>query len=158
MGSAPFHPSTRHPRTESEGIMIATVASLRERSPSKFTSEHYKGLFQHSTFLEILEQSGDGPVDLTGHCSMASLEIPVLVPWVSPSSRSNTVAGAREFHEAHAPFHQTPSHETLPRILGLVVVLTVDPVHFPGGFAFLADIRQLRNRLLHEEGCLSIPD
>ena len=61
--SATFDPAPGHPHGETEGVMIAAVGTLSERSPSEFAGPYDKGATEESALFKVGEECGDRFVD-----------------------------------------------------------------------------------------------
>ena len=80
----------------------------------------------------------------------------MLVPGIPPISSTDPVAATRQLHKAHSALHETPRHETLPRIFGLMLVAAIHAIELFGRFTFFADVGEFRHGFLHEIGGLGI--
>ena len=75
-----FNTSARHPHRECRRMMIAAVAIFdRWRSP-KFRAPDNQRVFQHSSLLQIGQQSCDGLVDLRTFFNQAFVIPGVMIP------------------------------------------------------------------------------
>jgi len=88
----------------SRRIVVASVAALRDGSPSKFARPDYESIFQHPARLEILDQSCHGQVDFFGIGGVILEQTRVLIPLVA----------VRTLDVANAAFGEPAGEQTLP--------------------------------------------
>ena len=94
VGDAAFDASASEPEAETERVVVATVAALRERCASEFPGENDQGILQHPAVLEVADERGDGAVDLFAHGSVAFFQIAVLVPRVGGTASADVHGAA----------------------------------------------------------------
>ena len=63
MGHATSHTSTGHPNRECLGMVVASIAVLRDGSPPKLGTPKDKRVLQQASLTEILQQASNRPID-----------------------------------------------------------------------------------------------
>ena len=149
---AALHAAAGHPEAEAEGIVIASVAALREGGAAEFAHPHDQRAVEQPAAFEIAQQGGDGFVDGFGVFLVTALEAAVLIPAIA------VAAGAGQLNKAHAALDKAPGNQAVAAKGGRVAERIVEAVAFLGGLGFAIDIHQLRHGRLHAEGQLMIGD
>src|SRR5262249_31963072 len=138
-GDATLDAPAGHPHSETERVVIASVAALAHRRPAKLAAPDHQRAVEQATPLQVLEQSGDRPIALAAVLGMVPLPIGVRVPFA---------AGAHvDLHAADAALHEPSGQQTVAAVvLGLRTVHTVE-LQCLGGF--LREIDYFRSAALH---------
>ena len=105
MRESAFHPAAGHPHCEAPRVMVTAVhaRSLHGGRATEFTTPKHKRVFEQPTRLEVVQQTGDGFIDLGGFFGVAFLEVTVLIPL-------HLTVTVRYLHEAYAAFGKAPGH------------------------------------------------
>ncbi len=120
--------------------MVAAVGALRGGGAAELAAPQDERIFEQTTGLEVLQQGRDRLIDFGGIRFVVALQALVLVPLV----------GVAHLDEAHALFREAAGHQTLAaEVLRDGII---EPVHFLGDFAFLAEVLQIGRLGLHAEG------
>lgn len=77
---AAFDTSTRHPNTEAQVVVIATLTALRLRRPSEFPAPKNQSAIEQTPPLQVLQQTSDGLIGLGRHADVILFDIFVGVP------------------------------------------------------------------------------
>ena len=78
-----LHATACHQHVESMWMVIAAragdglvaPAKLCSRGAPEFGAQHQHGVIEHSALAEILDQGGDGLIDLAGEIGMQALDV-----------------------------------------------------------------------------------
>src|SRR5207247_8997123 len=92
---AAFDAAAGQPGAEALGMMVAAVA-LRARRATELRAPDHDCLIQHAALLEVLEQTGDGLIHLSGETAVVLLDAGVRVPSAAAT------ATVKNLNEAHA--------------------------------------------------------
>ena len=83
---APFHAAAGQPDAEAVGVVVATVAPLRERRATEFSGPDDQRFIEQPARSQVLNQRGDWLIDLQRHRAMTLLECAVLIPRIGRSA------------------------------------------------------------------------
>jgi hypothetical protein len=132
-----------HEDGEAEGVMVAAVGGLGAGGAAELGGPDNQRFIEKPALLQVLEQAGDGLVDLHGEVGVVLLEILVGVPGVAG-------AAVIDLHEADAAFREPASGEAdLAEGLGDLLVEAIHPLR---GFRFLLVLDGFGDGHLHPEG------
>ena len=137
MNGSAFGSAAGEPERESVGIVIATAGALGEGGAPEFAGENDEGVIEKSAGFEVLNERGDGLVDLVGHGAVAAFDVAVLIPGVGTISATDAVGAAGEFDKAYATFNEAAGDEALLGVFGLFLIGVVVAVEFFGGVCLL---------------------
>src|SRR4051812_8195539 len=87
-------------------MVIASGAFGPGRTP-EFSTEDDQSLIKQSTLLEVLEQAGNGLIDLRSQFAMVRLDLRVGVPLAA------TAAAMKKLDETDAAFHEATRGQAL---------------------------------------------
>ena len=89
IGETSFDAPTGHPNTEALLMVIAArggfrsragVVLLNHRRAAKFASPYHQSFVQHASLLQILNQTGAGPVDVADGLGQGAVYSRVMIP------------------------------------------------------------------------------
>src|ERR1043166_5991638 len=105
MDGARFDSGARKPNRKAVGMMVASghaATTLFETgSPAEFCAENHRDLVGEAAWLEIAQQTAQGPINFGAKLLMVLFQVGMRIP--------NTVSAVGiNQNEAHAAFHQPP--------------------------------------------------
>ena len=108
--------------------MVASCGALGARRAAELGRPHDQRLVEQPPLFEVLQQPGDGLVNLRTQLAVALLELRVAIPIARALG-----APVIKLHESHAALGQTPRRQAhLTERLGLLVVESIEPLGFLG--------------------------
>ena len=153
---AAFDAAAGHPDGEAVGIVVATVTALRKWRAAEFAGPDEQRAVEQAAGFEILDERGDGLVDLVRHLAVAFFEGTVVVPGIRSIAAAEVVGERAEFDEAHAALDQAPSEQALAGVGGFFWLGIVEAVEFLRRLGFAGDVAEVGDGRLHAPGHLVV--
>lgn len=148
-----FDTGSGEPGRKTVRIVIATVLvtpghTVKEfkggRAP-EFAPANDEGVVEHAAHAEIMQKSGNGPVDGIGVASMPFFQLRVLVPEIAVAR-----AGVIDRDVADSGFGKSAGEEEgAAKFVGMIVA---DAVEFLRRFRLILDVEEIGSFGLHPEG------
>ena len=152
-----FDSSSGEPGRKTVRIVITTVLVASSHSvkefkggcSAEFAPADHESIVEHSSHSEIMQKSGDGPVDRMGVASMPFFQLGVLVPEIAIAGGCVVDRDVADSGLGKA----TGEEEGTTEFVG---VIFADPVEFPRCFRLILDVEEARSFGLHPKGQLHL--
>lgn len=142
--------ASRHPHGEAAGMMVSSVVRFAESAlavngASEFPTPDDQGVLKHASFLEVIDESVTGTVDVLALGGHTAIDIAVMVPVV-----------VVDLNEPDITFREPACHEgdigKASRFSGFLAI------ELKGAFGFLAQVREFGHAGLHAGCHFILPD
>lgn len=153
---AAFDAATGHPDGKAVGIVVAAVGALGEGRATEFAGPDDERAVEQAAGFEVLDERGDGPVDLVRHLAVAFFDRAVMVPRIGCIAAAEVVGERAELDEAHATLHESPGEQALAGVGGFFRLGIVEAVEFLGCLGLAGDVAEVGHGGLHAPGHLVV--
>ena len=132
-------------------VTTGLIFVFRGRLPTELAPPNDQGFIKQTALLEILEQSGNGPIGSPSMPGVVELEITMSVPVVIVVTTTGI-----QLDKPNATFHEPAGHQTFSaERVGLCLP---NPIQVKDALTLLSEVNRLRGLALHAIGQFKLVD